>query len=68
MGRKSGGTQRVQQESTVTQKSFPDELMPYMRKSLQMADALMTRLDLDVVAKVRQDIVNKETHKTEVTH
>ena len=41
MGRKSGGTQRVQQESTVTQKSFPDELMPYMQKSLQMADALM---------------------------
>ena len=34
----------------------------------QMADALMTRLGLDVVAKVRQDIVNKETQKTEVTH
>ena len=32
----------------------------------QMADALMTRLDLDVVAKVRQDLINKETPKTEV--
>ena len=32
----------------------------------QMADALMTRLDLDVVAKIRQDLINKETPKTEV--
>ena len=32
----------------------------------QMADALMTRLDLDVVTKIRQDLINKETHKTEV--
>ena len=32
----------------------------------QMADALMTRLDLDVVAKIRQDLINKETQKTEV--
>ena len=33
----------------------------------QMADALMTRLDLDLVAQVRQDIVNKEGQKAEVT-
>ena len=32
----------------------------------QMADALMTRLDLDVVTNVRQYMLNKETHKTEV--
>ena len=32
----------------------------------QMADALMTRLALDVVATVRQDLINKETPKTEV--
>ena len=32
----------------------------------QMADALMTKLDLDVVAKIRQDLINKETQKTEV--
>lgn len=32
----------------------------------QMADALMTRLDLDVVAKIRQDLINKETQKTEI--
>ena len=33
----------------------------------QIADALMTRLDLDLIAKVRQDIVNKEPSKAEVT-
>ena len=32
----------------------------------QMADALMTRLDLDVVSNVRQYMLNKETQKTEV--
>ena len=32
----------------------------------QMADALMTRLDLDVVTNVRQYMLNKEPHKTEV--
>jgi len=32
----------------------------------QIADALMTRLDLDVVTKIRQDLINKETQKTEV--
>ena len=32
----------------------------------QLADALMTRLDLDVVTNVRQYMLNKETHKTEV--
>ena len=32
----------------------------------QMADALMTRLDLDVVTNVRQHMLNKETQKTEV--
>ena len=32
----------------------------------QMADALMTRLDLDVVSNVRQFILNKETPKAEV--
>ena len=32
----------------------------------QMADALMTKLDLDVVAKIRQDLINKEIQKTEV--
>ena len=32
----------------------------------QMADALMTRLDLDVVTNVRQYMLNKKTHKTEV--
>lgn len=33
----------------------------------QMADALMTRLDLDLIAKVRQDIANQEAPKAEVT-
>lgn len=32
----------------------------------QMADALMSRLDLDVVTNVRQHMLNKETQKTEV--
>jgi len=32
----------------------------------QMADALMTRLDLDVVANVRQYMLNEEAQKTEV--
>ncbi len=32
----------------------------------QMADALMSRLDLDVVTNVRQYMLNKETQKTEV--
>ena len=32
----------------------------------QMADALMTRLDLDVVTNVRQYMLNQEAHKMEV--
>ena len=41
MGGKSGGTQRVQQQSEVVQRSIPKEFKPYLQKQMQLADAIL---------------------------
>jgi|5B_taG_2_1085324.scaffolds.fasta_scaffold04127_2 hypothetical protein len=41
MGRKSGGTQKVDQTSEVVQHNIPEEFRPYLRKQMQLADALL---------------------------
>ena len=41
MGGRSGGTQRVQQQSEVVQRSIPKEFKPYLQKQMQLADAIL---------------------------
>ena len=41
MGRKSGGTQKVDQTSEVVQHNIPEEFRPYLQKQMRLADALL---------------------------